>query len=147
MKRILGLLLLAGVGMAGAPPKPSEAMTYYVQIVQGTDEAKPRDPKWKPIGPKLSERLATVFRWNHYWEVSCQPVSVARAKPAKIRVTPEREVEILLLNDKESEVRLYRNGRPARKSRQSIRDKMTIMGWDKEKAEAWFVVVRTEKPQ
>ncbi len=147
MKRLLCLLLIASWGAAGAEFNPDGSLTCYLQLVRGTNDPKPQDVNWKPIGPKLSKRLATVFRWNYYWEVSCHPLSVTKAKPAKTRVGTEREVEIRLAGDNESELRLFRKGKLVRTSRQSLDARMHMTGWDREKDEAWFVVVRTEKPQ
>jgi len=132
---------------AGAPETEGQPLTYYVQLIRGTDQAHRQEAAWKPIGPKLANRLSPVFRWRNYWEVSCQPVSVEKGKVSRCHLSDVRGVEIALINPSEIEIKLYLKGVLMEKSRQLVRTHMAIMGGDRTKDESWFVVVRREKPQ
>jgi hypothetical protein len=144
MKALVGFFLLLGVSAAClAEVQP---VILYTQVIRGTDQDKPPQAGWRPVGSKLSSRLCPKFRWKHYWEVSRRAVNVQPGKPARIRVSPEREVEIELRDSGESEIRLYSAGKLARKSRQSVESHMTIMGGGWDESESWFIVVRRDKP-
>jgi hypothetical protein len=107
----------------------------------------PTEASWKPVGPKLQKRLSPVFRWEHYWEVNRVMVNVDPAKPKRLQLSKDREVEIVPRGEREIEIRVYRDGQMIRKSRQAADVKMTIIGGDREKDEAWFVVVRRDAPR
>jgi len=142
-------LMLSAVSAseAGAPGAEGQPLIYYVQLIRGTDQEHRQEAAWKPIGPKLANRLSPVFRWRNYWEVSCQPVFVEKGKVSRCRLSDVREVEIALINPSEIEIKLYLKSVLMEKSRQLVRTHMAIMGGDRIKDESWFVVVRREKPQ
>jgi len=144
MKSLFSFLVLLGVSAVCLAD--GEPVTFYAQVIRGTDQEKPSQASWKPVGPKLSSRLCPKFRWSHYWEVKRQTISVQPGKPARIKATPDREIEIELRGSGESEIRLYSAGKLVRKSRQPIDAKMTIMGGGWEQSESWFIVVRRDKP-
>lgn len=118
---------------------------FYVQLIRGTDIEKPAASSWKPVGPKLSKQLCPKFRWNHYWEVSRQTVSVFPGKFTRVRLDPDREIEVAL-SDSDYEVRLLNGGKVSRSSRQAIQSKMSIMGGGWKETESWFIVVRRDPP-
>ncbi len=124
-----------------------QPITYYVQLIRGTDQEQIQDATWKPIGPKLTNRLSPVFRWKNYWEVHRQTVPVEKNKLIRYRLSDVREVEIELINPAEIEIRLYLKGRLMERSRQLVRTHMGIIGGERTKDESWFVVVRRDKPQ
>lgn len=144
MKAVFSFLVLLGVSAVCLAE--GQPVTLYTQVIRGTDQDKPPQAGWKPIGPKLSSRLCPKFRWNYYWEVSRREVSVRPGKPIRIRLTPEREIEIELRGTGESEIRLFSAGKLTRKSRQLAKSDMTIMGGGWEEPESWFIVVRRDKP-
>ena len=144
MKALFGLFVLLGVSAVCLAE--GQPVTLYTQVIRGTDQDKPAQAGWKPVGPKLSSRLCPKFRWNHYWEVSRQAVQVQPGKSVRIKATPEREIEIEVGGSGESEIRLYSAGKLVRKSRQSLESKMTIMGGGSHESESWFIVVRRDKP-
>jgi hypothetical protein len=144
MKALFGFFVLLGVSAVCLAE--GQPVTLYAQVIRGTDQDKPAQAGWKPIGPKLSSRLCPKFRWNNYWEVSRKAVQVQPGKPVRIKATPEREIEIELGASGESEIRLYSAGKLVRKSRQSLESKMTIMGGGSDESESWFIVVRRDKP-
>ncbi len=147
MNRSFWLCWLAIFGLALMANAQDHPLTYHVQLVRGTNHPKPDNPEWKPIGPELSKRLAPVFRWDHYWEVNRHPVTVDKARKNRVRLDAERELELELVTPTTLEVRLFRGGELARKTRQASDAKMSIMGGDTSTGESWFVVVRTTPPK
>jgi hypothetical protein len=144
MKALFGFLVLLGVSAVCLAD--GEPVTFYAQLIRGTNQEKLPQASWKPVGPKLSGRLCPKFRWSHYWEVNRQALSVRSGKPTRVKLTPKREIEIELRGVGESEIRLYSAGKLVRKSRQPINARMTIMGGGSDEKESWFIVVRRDKP-
>src|SRR5262245_62762345 len=108
MSRLFCLLLLAASStQADAWGEGAQPLTYYIQLIRGSDQEHRHEAAWKPIGPKLSNRLSPVFRWKNYWEVNCQAVAVERGRVKRCRLSDVRDVEIERISPAEIEIRLY----------------------------------------
>ncbi len=139
----LCLFLAAAFWLQAAEEKP---VLLYVQLIRGTNDEKPPEKNAKRVGPKLSQLLTPVFRWKHYWEVRQEEVKVSPRQTLKLGLKV-RDLEIKLQPDGQLELRLFTNGKLVRTSRQKLKaDTMEIMGGNKEDDNAWFVVVRRDKP-
>ena len=147
MRRVLGILLALAAPVLTGPENSS--VTLWVQLVHATRGDSVQFAGWKSIGPELNKRLSDVFRWSDYYEVSRKEVAIEPGKITKIRLLGERDVAITFKSPTEMEVRLYRDGRLVRTAQRSLKQRMTIMGGDsnQNQKEAWFVVVRRDKPQ
>jgi hypothetical protein len=145
MRRVLGILLALSAPVLAGPENAS--VTLWVQLVHATRGEAVQFAGWKPIGPELNKRLSDVFRWSDYYEVARKEVAVEPGKLAKVRLVGEHDVAISFKSPTQMEVRLYRDGRLVRKAQRSLKQHMTIMGGDANQNEAWFVVVRRDKPQ
>jgi len=141
---LLSLMVLLGATTVGA--RAAEAATFYAQLIRGTDREMPEQVSWKPAGPKLSGHLSPKFRWKSYWEVSRHAISVRPGQVSRVRLNPDREIEIHLRDGNDYEVRLFVKGQLTCCSKQSMQSGMSITGGARENDEAWFVVVRRDKP-
>jgi len=137
----LVFLLLRSVCWGAEKP-----LVFYAQLIRGTDQDAPEAATWKPLGPKLSRHLCPKFRWKNYWEVSRESLQVKPGSASRVKLNPDREVEIELHGAQDSEIRLYHKGVLIHRSRQSLNSPMSIMGGARENDESWFVVVRRDKP-
>src|SRR2546423_9295813 len=141
------LLLLALVGTTALQATDdAQKITFYVQLIRGSDSDKPDDPAWKPVGAKLDKKLRAVFRWKNYWEVKRETVTLSKDKVARRQMTRDREVEIRLLNPPNTQIRLFHHGALTRCSHQPIAEHMSILRGESKTGECWFVVVRRDKP-
>ena len=141
---VLTFIGLVGLGNAYAQ---SEAVTLFVQTIVATNQEQPPDDgKAKKIGPQLRRDLSPVFQWKHYRQVSCQKIAVKQNGVSRIQLTAERELELQIKNDAQLELRLFRDGKLVRKIKESLSQRRVIMGGDRNNDEAWFVVVRRDKP-
>lgn len=144
MKTVLSFLILIAVRTVCFGD--DAAVPFYTQLIRGTDSPTPGHESWHPVGPKLSNKFGPKFRWKHYWEVNRQSMSVTPGKAMRVRLTPDREVEIELRDGMEYVVRLYTSGKLARCARQKLKSRMSIMGGGLEAEESWFIVVRRDPP-
>jgi hypothetical protein len=146
MKFFLVLLAAAGLGVLPGRGAEQASVTYYIQLVRGTDQAQPPTPESKAIGAKLSGRLRAVFRWEHYWELCRQEVRVMPGHSAKIQLSRERAVEISLSADGTRKVTAFCQGKAVTSLTRPAGAEMSILGGDREGKAGWFIVVRRDKP-
>jgi len=146
LPKFLWLLLMSLVCIP-AVEAADEKVTFYVQLIRGSDSDQPEDAACKPVGAKLGKMLRGVFRWKSYCEVKRETLTLAKGNVARVPLTPEREVEIKLLDAPNTQIRLYHNGKVTRCSRQPISEHMCVLGGDSTSGDPWFVVVRRDKPR
>ena len=146
MVRLLCFALLTTIGLNAAPHAQGPTNTLYIQVLRGTERNRSPEAEWKAIGPKLSQKLSSVFKWKHYWEVKRQKVAVTQEKVTKIYLLPDRDLEIETVKGGPAELRLYLKGELRRKLRLPVKTKVAILGGDSAEDEGWFIVVRRDKP-
>jgi hypothetical protein len=146
MKRLLVLisLLLAVVGCRPTTSEPK--VTFYLQFVRGSDRDTPPTAEAKPIGPKLNYKLRSVWGWKSYWELKRDSIVVSPGQRARKRLSPEREVEIELLDPHRMAARIYLNGTLTRSRTQPAERAFCISGGDEGRDQSWFIVVRRDPP-
>ena len=147
--KALACLIILLVGALASQPAPVPAteaeVSFTVQLIRGTDQAKPEAPSWKALEPKLKARLAPCFRWSHWWEVAMVQTNIAVGKIVRVRLSADREIDIVRHSVSETEVRLYQKGVLAQKSRRSTQNGRWIMGGTRENDESWFIAVTPPK--
>lgn len=128
------------------PVAAAAPSTLYVQVIRGSDRERPAGVKWLEVGPKLSAKLSSVFRWKHYWETERQKVQFNPAKISKLALASERTLEIQRLKSGELEVRLICRKGQVIKTRQPAGGHMAILSGEEANKESYFVVVRSDEP-
>jgi hypothetical protein len=121
-------------------------LTFYLQTIHGNDDDAPPTPDAKPIGPKLNEKLRSVWKWKHYWELKRDSAVVKPGQRVRKRMSAEREVEIELTDLRTMTARIYFNGRLTRSRNQPAEGAFCIAGGDEGKDQSWFIVVRRDRP-
>jgi hypothetical protein len=147
LPKSLWLLVLALASVTTVGAADAQTVTFYVQLIRGSDSDKPEDPACKPVGPKLGKILRGVFRWKNYCEVKRETVSLSKDKVVRVQLTKERGVELKLLDPPNTQIRLYHKGQLTRCSRQPINEHLCVLGGDSTTGDPWFVVVRRDKPR
>ncbi len=143
--RLLALSLAAGV-LSGCSANP-DAISYQIQLVRGTDAPAAPVPGGHPIGPQLARRFQAVFKWKNYSEIASQQVRVHLGQRERVRFEQGREVELDLTNPAQRIVVAFQNGRVIDRTSCPRGPAMTLIGRDRDGANAWFVVVRPAEAQ
>jgi len=151
MKRIVFLLLFLSVmavviGARFVLRAEGRDVTFYLQLVRGTDGVSPPSPDAPPVGPQLSRRLQ-MFRWEHYWEIKRQTVVLKPGGKTRQRLNPQREVEIEMTGPRFMTVSVYADGKLTVKSKRAVDAGFCIVGGDGKSEQSWFIVVRRDQPQ
>lgn len=140
-----GLLILMGVLVVGwqsatatAAPDPK----VQAILVWGTDELKPDNRSLKTLDRKLHERLAKVFKWQHYFEVNRKSSDLPSGKSHGLKLSEECSVEIKVLPDNIAEVKLIGKGKTLVTRRHSLsKAEALVLAGDDRNNNAWFVVL------
>jgi hypothetical protein len=147
MKLMPWFVLVTSMASLAQSPMPPASVHYYVQLVWGTNQPKPAKADFQTAGPKLREELARVFKWQNYWEMTCQELTTSPGKPARVKLSTDCEVEIELISPDQRETRIYGKGVLVTRSRRKIHCRnLAIHGGTIPTGGSWFVVVREDKP-
>jgi hypothetical protein len=137
------LILLALPCLALSADKTG--ITFYLQLIRGTDDDQPPAITARLAGPELARRLQ-MFRWKNYWEINRRAILLGDGGTTRQRMSAEREVEIARNAPREMIVSIYDNGKLTRRRLQSLDTPFYIAGGDKDATQSWFIVVRRDKP-
>src|SRR5881392_3961728 len=69
-------------------------LTFQAQLLWGTNNDKPNDPKLKDVDPKVTDKLRGVFKWKNYFEVNRQNFTVTSSAPKKVKMSGQCEIEV-----------------------------------------------------
>lgn len=138
----MGLFLWLSAQAVVAPGK----MIFYVQLVRGNDNPNPPAEGGKAIGPKQANEFRRVFKWKQFWEMSCTQAQVNPGEKVKIKLSPEREVEIDLTVPGKRSVTAFSKGQAVSKMTDRTDARMTLIGSERDAQSAWFIAVRLDKP-
>jgi len=143
---VIGLILSAVTLTAAVKVRP-DPLTFYVQLIRGSDEEAPPSAGSRRVGSRLAETFHSVFRLRNFWEMDRQEVALAPGQKTKVRLTLEREVEIDLRRPEFRRVTGFQNGEAVDRVVRPRGEAMTIIGGNRDGKSVWFIVVRRDRPQ
>jgi hypothetical protein len=145
MKRYgIPLLLLLALPFLAAGADTS-GVTFYLQLIRGTEDDKPPTSEAKLAGPEVSRRLQ-MFKWKNYWEMARRTVVLQEGGKTRQKMSAQREVEIELNAPHDVTFCIYADGKLTRRRKQPLDTPFYIAGGDKDATQSWFIVVRRDKP-
>jgi hypothetical protein len=120
----------------------STELNLKAQLVWGTNNDKPDDPKLKEMDKSIGEKLRKVFKWKNYFEVNRQNFTAVAGTPKKVRMSDHCEIEVQNLGNSSIEVKLYGKGKlTVRKTQKIKRSELLVLAGDDKNDTAWFVVL------
>jgi hypothetical protein len=120
---------------------------YYVQLIRGTDQDQSPDRNSKRIQPHLAVAFHSVFKWKSYWEINSRQVELQAGRTTRVRLNPEREVEIDLTDPSRRAVTAILNGKKVQRTVSPRGEERTLIGGDRDGNSAWFIVVSRNTPK
>jgi hypothetical protein len=141
MKWLVLMFAASLVAYAGPAETRGEPIAYYVQLIRGTDQEQSPAPNSKRIHPHLAGAFQSVFKWKSYWEISSRRVDLEAGRAIRVRLNPEREVEIDLTNPARRAVTAFHNGKVVQRTICPRSEESTLIGGDRDSNSAWFIVV------
>ena len=139
-------LVGTGLDWAGQRALAAEGkadLKFEVQLIWGTNDAKPSDKGLKEVETKITEGLKGIFKWKNYFEVTRKRMDVGGGATQRLKMSDKCEVEVQSLGGSNVEIRLIGEGKCVNKVKQTISPGklITIAGGDKNDT-AWFVVLK-----
>ena len=117
-------------------------MNLRAQLVWGTNNDKPDDPKLKEVDQQVKDKLRGVFKWKNYFEVNRQSFTVIASVPKKVRMSDLCEIEVQNLGNSSVELKLYGKGKMVVRKTQKIKSgELLVLAGDDKNDTAWFVVL------
>ena len=155
---LIGIALISSRIFAGQSEGTAADCKLKVQMIWGTDEAKPEDKNLKELDPKLADKLRRVFKWKNYFEVTNQNLTLPPQMSKTISMSPECKLELKRVegeakkNEEVIIVKQYGEGKLRTTNKIPIKllqqGEYSILAGDvKEKQDdAWFVVLSRGNP-
>ena len=155
---LIGIALLSSRVFAGQSEGTAADCKLKVQLIWGTDEAKPEDKNLKEIDPKLADKLRRVFKWKNYFEVTNQNLTLPSQMSKTISMSPKCKLELKRVegearkNEEGIIVKLFGEGKLRTTNKIPIKllqqgEYSILAGDDKDKQDdAWFVVLSRGNP-
>jgi len=141
MKWLVLIIAVTTVPINGRTGPKAEPLAYFVQLIRGADRDHSPDPNSRKIPPNLAGEFHSVFKWRSYWEISSRHVELEAGHAARVRLNPEREVEIDLRNPSQRAVSAFLNGKMIQRTVCPRSETRTLIGGDRDGNSAWFIVV------
>ncbi len=117
-------------------------LNLLAQLVWGTNNDKPEDPKLKDVDPKVTDKLRGVFKWKNYFEVNRQNFTVTSSAPRKVKMSDHCELEVQNLGNASVELKLYGKGKMVVRKTQKVKSgELLVLAGDDKNDTAWFVVL------
>jgi hypothetical protein len=89
----------------------------------------------------------SVFKWKSYWEINSRQVELQAGRTTRVRLNPEREVEIDLTDPSRRAVTAILNGKKVQRTVSPRGEERTLIGGDRDGNSAWFIVVSRNTPK
>lgn len=121
-------------------------LKLQAQLVWGTNNEKPDDPKLKEVDSNVTDKLRGVFKWKNYFEVHREGFNVAASGSKKVKMSDHCEIEVQNLGSSSVEVKLYGKGKLVVKKKQLLKPReLLVLAGDDKNDTAWFVVLSSSE--
>jgi len=134
-------VVLFALGMVVEPVFATD-FRMQAQLIWGTNGEKPDKPEYTAVAAKQGEKLGNVFKWKHYYQTKCTPVTVSTKGSEKVTLSDSCALELKHLGDSNFEIKMIGKGNAVLTRRQSIpKGETTALAWGDKNDTAWFVVI------
>ncbi|MBM3880916.1 MAG: hypothetical protein FJ387_14555 [Verrucomicrobia bacterium] len=130
----------------------AEELRLQVQLIWGTDRDKPPDPSYRMLEDRLKKKLARVFKWKHYFEISDQKTTLVPKEVKRLKLRNHSEIEVRCDDPAILEIKLFGEGKWTKTMRQSVKaleqGELAVLAGDAKdsRSDAWFVIVSLNTP-
>lgn len=130
--------------VAGAARVHADEMKLEAQLIWGTNDGKPHDPKLKPVSPELAKKLKdSPFKWENYYLINTKDFSVGENAEKTVTMSRECDITVKNLGNSQVQLQLVGKGITVGKITQSLpKGQLLVTGGNAANKTAWFVVLR-----
>ena len=133
---LVALLLFAGGGWVTAQ---ADSITVNARLVLGTSKEKSGSKK---ITESIRKRLAKVFKWMHYYQLSSKKLTIADGKTQTSKLSKNASIKVTKQKDGKISVSLFSGGKMLLQKTQTLRSGSYMVLAGKSTGDsAWFIVL------
>jgi hypothetical protein len=136
--------LTAGFLFASATQAQAAEIKFEAQLIWGTNDLLPPNPKNKAVDPEVEKKLKKLpFKWEHYFEIRSKKFTVDEGDSKMVEMSSQCEIKVKNVGGSVVEVHLFGKGKSVGKIGQSLpKGELLVTGGNAENLTAWFVVLK-----
>ena len=133
---LMVLLLFAGGGLASVQ---ADSITVNARLVLGTSKEKQGSKK---VSESIRKRLAKVFKWMHYHQLSSKKLTIDDSKPVTSKLSKNASIKVTNQKNGKVSVSLFSGGKMLLQKTQTLRSGHYMVLAGKSTGDsAWFIVL------
>ena len=133
---LLALLFFAGGGWVSAQ---ADSISLNARLVLGTGKEKQGSKK---VSESIRKRLAKVFKWVHYYQLSSKKLTIEDAKTMTSKLSKNASIKVTNQKNSKVSVSLFSGGKMLLQKTQPLRSGHYMVLAGKSTGDsAWFIVL------
>ena len=133
---LLALLFLAGGGWVSAQ---ADSISLNARLVLGTGKEKQGSKK---VSESIRKRLAKVFKWIHYYQLSSKKLTIEDTKTKTSKLSKNASIKVTNQKNSKVSVSLFSGGKMLLQKTQTLRSGHYMVLAGKSTGDsAWFIVL------
>ena len=133
---LMVLLLFAGGGLASVQ---ADSITVNARLVLGTSKEKQGSKK---VSESIRKRLAKVFKWMHYHQLSSKKLTIDDSKIVTSKLSKNASIKVTNQKNGKVSVSLFSGGKMLLQKTQTLRSGQYMVLAGKSTGDsAWFIVL------
>ena len=133
---LMGLLLFGGGGLALVQ---ADSITVNARLVLGSGKEKQGSKK---VSDSIRKRLAKVFKWMHYYQLTNKKLTIEDAKTKTSKLSKNASIKVTNQKNGKIAVSLFSGGKMLLQKTQTLREGHYMVLAGKSTGDsAWFIVL------
>ena len=133
----MGLLLFGGGG--GLALVQADSITVNARLVLGTGKEKQGSKK---VSDSIRKRLAKVFKWMHYYQLTNKKLTIEDAKTKTSKLSKNASIKVTNQKNGKIAVSLFSGGKMLLQKTQTLREgHYRVLAGKSTGDSAWFIVL------
>ncbi len=129
----------------GFSPVQAGEWKFEAQLIWATTNKVSPNPNHKKVDAEIQKKLSKLpLKWNNYFEVSRQEITVEKGGTNKVCLSPKCNLKIQVIQGKKVEVSLLnKEGEVIRRQTQPLpKGEVLVLGGEAPNSTGWFVTLK-----
>jgi hypothetical protein len=138
-------LSVASVALGLGPATAAASdLKFEAQLIWGTNDTPPSDPKYKPVDAEVRKKLKELpLKWNNYFEIKRLNIVVPRSGSQRVALSEKCELELKDLGHSKVEITHYGKGQPVYDGMHALpKGEIFVLGGNAPNATTWLVILK-----
>lgn len=144
----LGVAACLAYLIATAAEAQAGDMQFRIRLIWGTNQDKSKHPSLQEVESALVDKLRKIFKWEHYFRVKDESLTVSDGEAKRKVLSDKCEVEVKNLTRSMLEVKLWGEGKLVKTVKHAaVPGECLVLAGDGKNDTAWFVVLTPHMPE